>query len=302
MREHWFTDVIKMCPTCCTALTVVIEGAPGIVSPTAVQLLHRWGVCVLPHIVFAKGALLARDLIYMAPECGIHWTGRSDSEDHAAVDAGGEFTQANISASVPIPPERLEQIAAFVRERVRCVATLEADLVFSEHSKSHPYSQAMLSEIATRAAVQINRLKAILSVRLAQPGPTSKQLTQVGMKFVQLHWFETGTPDDENSLCVLPTPLSFRRDLIGATLAALYVYREGLRAVEGIPDDVLYQSLCAYFTHYDHIRTVIQQLESADGAGTDSLPASSLNEGQREQLCAFLDKGGAGAAVRRDSM
>jgi hypothetical protein len=298
MREHWFTDVIKMCPTCYTALTVVIEGAPGIVSPTAVQLLHRWGVCVLPHSVFAKGALLARELIYMAPECGIHWTGRSnsDSDDHAAVDAGGEFTQANISASVPIPPERLEQIAAFVRERVRCVATLEADLVFSEHSKSHPYSQAMLSEIATRAAVQINRLKAILSVRLAQPGSTSNQLTQVGMKFVQLHWFETGTPSDDNSnsLCVLPTPLSFRRDLIGATLAALYVYREGLRAVEGIPDDVLYQSLCAYFTHYDHIRTVIQQLESAD--------ASSLNEGPREQLCAFLDKGGAGAAVRRDSM
>lgn len=299
-----YLTLLCLCCLCYYYYLLVVEGAPGILSPEAVTTLHRFSVCVISHAVFAKGAALARELVCLTPEFAVDVYGKDCN-----INSNGDCGDIVAAATRVLSQSQLDVLSTFVRENVKKAAKREAHLLFRELSKSwlagpSLAEQPQLIDVVERVSSAITRLKAIVTAGLKNPDNAA--LLQVGMKLAWRQWYPAAAGSWSSDSCPLPSPVAYRHNLISATLAPLYIYREGLRAVEIIPDDELFESLCRYFQYYDRIRSVVHEFSGPKkgevevfGLGESAGAAShtEISEEEKKQLLVFLEKYGPGAAV-----
>lgn len=247
---------------------LVIEGTPDIVSNEAIMKLQGVGVHVVSHAAFAKGPIMARELV---PFAAVLDAGLPDDNELS------ELSESNLAL-----------LSDFVRGSVQSAAMKEAHVVFREYAWNldcATESATALLDVTRRVAAATSRLKVIIAERLE--APENSALRTVGAKFARLQWCNQ---DDHGRLYELPTISVFRNSFIGATLASMYVCREGLAAVETFSDEMLFESICSYFDHYDHIRDVVRDLSNPE-------TAIGVAHKEMEQVFTLLDEGGASAAV-----
>lgn len=178
------------------------------------------------------------------------------------------------------------ELARDMLARLKQAARSEAELLFREYTMF----DGSLTEFSERISKAINKVKLQLEDSFSGMQPTDSQYQQFMLltkadffpkKLVEIAWDRV-----EEKL-----PLPYKRNMLAATLAAKFVYREGIHAAEMLHGENLSNTVIRYFIAYCEINRLRDRLvQRHDHTGCH------LMEDEYRSVVEVLDKAGARAA------
>lgn len=240
---------------------LVVEGAANAVSPLMLNSLRDSGISVIKSSSSLKGFAIAAEWEPLA-SLFHHYAGK-DSE---------------------IVWRRLDYA---IVGKVRRSAHAEADLLLREFKRW----EGSLPELSDRVSRAINRLKGLIVHHLLHDDP---EFEKIGMRIFLEDWGFSGVNSFTDADCSEALPVSYRQALIASSLGSMFVYREGLEAVEKVSSARLLKVVHKYFIHYDRIHSMVTDFGERDMS--NDLPAD-----KKAYMLELLDRCGPRAAMLHDS-
>ena len=228
---------------------VIIEGANLFLTPEARKKLGEAGVLVV--------------------------------KDSSANKCGVICSSFEISASMILSAEEFlavkPRFVAEVLEKLRALARREAELLFREYARSPGLD---LPELSVRLSKVINRAADAIEGRLGRLTEDEQVLT----RSLVLNHLPKVLTDNAKDRIFTKLPPAYIRSIIGASLAAEIIYREGLDYLAPVPDAVLGDLAIRYLRREQETRALIETVKG-----------STLRE--RDQIVKVLERAGTRAAL-----